>query len=1370
MTNQTQLKLSGTIQLDGAEISAYDPISKRFFTTGESGGKPVLQITDISDPTKPTKIGNIDLSTFGAGIQSVAVRKGTGGNSSIVAVAISATTATDPGKVVFFDAAGSSATPLSQVTVGALPDMLTFTPDGTKLLVANEGEPKSDYTIDPEGSISIIDVSGNIAALDQTKVTTANFQAFNGQEASLKAQGIRIFGPNASTSQDLEPEYIAVSADSKTAFVTLQENNAFAIVDIASGRVTSLKALGFKDHNQTGKGMDASDKDSKSNNIKNWPVLGMYLPDAISSFQSGGKTYYLTANEGDSRDYSAFSEEARIKTLNLDATAFPNAADLKLDANIGRLKVTKTLGDTDGDGDYDQLYTFGGRSFSVWDEAGNLVFDSGDQLEKIIAEKVPSLFNANYDTATNKFTADDRSDDKGPEPEAVTIGYIDGKPYAFIGLERASGGVLMYDLSNPTAPEFVQYIYNEKDISPEGLSFISAQDSPNGKPLLLVSNEISGTATVYEVNNTNNFVGGGKTSAPAYVNNVTGGSEYDIVPLLTAGDEVALLEGTFGNYTASATKTYAFAGIPDGLGHTEIDGKHYVWVNHEFGNTVTTDISSTVSGQIKGARVSLFVFDENWNAIGGRNLIQTVQADGKTYNLDTTSGDYKAGDGTILNAATGTNLNRFCSGYLAENGFTNGPIWFAPEESGDNSRGWAVTPDGTAIALDGLGKYSKEQVVAASQYRAGNASGKTVLISTEDNGDGEIYMYLGNQSADDPNGLTASADGSDFQLYVLRVKDAQGNVYTNETMPENVKLTAEWVLVPDDKALGSGSDLSTWVNGNDSNVLRSTNFRRPEDIHEDPNNPGTFYTVMTGTNDKPTGATEPDNTYGTLYRFKLNSTDPTGQMEFEFLMKGGENTGVSFDNMTVDSNGNVLIQEDRTAGGETLLANQQRQGRVLSYNIADNEGKAGNDNIQFLFELNQAAIDPTVATDYGNWESSGIVEIQSASINNQSAYLFDVQAHSIKNAEGFYQGRYAEGGQLVIALPKTNDTGLTPNTDNIFTIGGSSLSTAHLKAQISSSNSSSVNEVGYFIVNDNAGTIVDGNGNSLTPAAGEAYIKAALEQSQVLFSSIANKPNGFNPTSDSRIIEDVTGGDRLVFYFIENGSTDGVLENKVSTSQVKLGSNFGSASLRELTTTDLGNDKFSLAWGGGKMTLTLETTNDSAPLGSGLQGGNNAELLDLRGISGQVNASFSVYREAAFNNEVYFYKVDNADGLIGSLDPDSANPNAYLQAALGNLVKDPLTGSNVKLNAPNQNVQTSTAKVEAGSIFAPMIIINGTLEQLTDNNTNNNPTVYFPYLGANTDGIDHIRLLGNNTFGFEDLPIGGDVDYNDMIVKINFTV
>ncbi|MEM9450411.1 MAG: choice-of-anchor I family protein [Cyanobacteria bacterium P01_E01_bin.6] len=481
---------TGIFDEGAAEINAYDPDSQRLFVVNSDA--TTLDVLDLSDPTNPTLIGSIDATSFGAGANSVAVKNG------VVAVAIESDPSTDPGQVVFFDAdvniASFDSASATSVTVGSLPDAVTFTADGSKLLVANEAEP--DDGIDPEGSISIIDTT-------TFTVQTASFTAFNGQEDALRAAGVRIF-PGASVANDLEPEFIAVSPDGSTAFVTLQENNAVAVVDIATATVTAIQPLGVKDHSADGNGFDASDDDGVIN-IQPQPVFGLFMPDAIASFEANGQVYYVTANEGDARD-----EDDRVANLTLDPTAFPNAADLQQDENLGRLEVSTIDGDTDGDGDFDQLFAYGARSFSIFDSSGTLVFDSGDDFEQITAAAFPDDFNANND---ENGSFDSRSDAKGPEPEGVVVGEVGGETYAFIGLERV-GGIATYNVSDPENAEFVQYINTRDfsgdaeagtagDLGPEGLTFISASDSPNGEALLAVSNEVSGTTTIYQVEDTN---------------------------------------------------------------------------------------------------------------------------------------------------------------------------------------------------------------------------------------------------------------------------------------------------------------------------------------------------------------------------------------------------------------------------------------------------------------------------------------------------------------------------------------------------------------------------------------------------------------------------------------------------------------------------------------------------------------------------------------------------------------------------------------------------------------------------------------------------------------------------------------------------
>ena len=303
-----------------------------------------------------------------------------------------------------------------------------------------------------------------------------------------------------------KPEGLAVLEDGTLAVLNDNDFSLTGDLDTATGAVgvvepTSPTVLGFITFGD-GNGLDASDEDGAIN-IQNWPIYGLYMPDAVASFEVDGQAFYITANEGDDR-----GENERIADLTLDPDAFPNAAELQAEENLGRLAVSSIDGDIDGDGDFDQLFAYGGRSFSIWDQFGNLVFDSGDALEKIVAERLPDNFNSDNDEST----FDTRSDAKGPEPEGVTIGVIDGTPYAFIGLERI-GGVATYDVSDPANPRFVGYDNNRDfsadpttpeagDLAPEGLAFVSPDDSPNGEPLLLIANEVSGSTTANQIEET----------------------------------------------------------------------------------------------------------------------------------------------------------------------------------------------------------------------------------------------------------------------------------------------------------------------------------------------------------------------------------------------------------------------------------------------------------------------------------------------------------------------------------------------------------------------------------------------------------------------------------------------------------------------------------------------------------------------------------------------------------------------------------------------------------------------------------------------------------------------------------------------------
>ncbi|MUH71208.1 choice-of-anchor I family protein [Psychrosphaera haliotis] len=541
-----------------AEIVAFQKSTKWIYAINSSVSPAVVEVLDTNDldPNALTKdaegvVTNTNLtSAITVNLSDTATLDGDANSiavddvNELLAVAVASGTPGVNGHIAFYDISGAAPAFIKNVEVGDLPDNVAFTHDGAKVIVANEGEPSSDYTIDPEGTISIINILDGVPA---DVATMISLTGYNDQQEALEAQGAKFSNPTGQTikgevraytvAQDLEPEYVAVSEDNSTAFVSLQENNALAIVDLSDNSVQVI-GLGFKDWSQYK--LDVSDKD-EGINLKSYDNLyGMYQPDTIASFNWQGANFIVSANEGDGREYIAFERDAaEDEGKNECETDFPDGIydwddgeevciaftdesrvkDLEdfapvtaeLDAyvseqggkdGLGRLLITNALG-KNADGEYEKLYAYGARSFTIWDQNGLVVFDSGDEIARITA----SIHGASFNNDEDENTGDTRSDAKGAEPEALTLGKIGEQTYAFVGLERM-GGILAYDISNPYNVKFVDYFYNRGltegaditgDLAPEGMKFVAAGDSPTGEALLIVGNEISGSVAVWQI-------------------------------------------------------------------------------------------------------------------------------------------------------------------------------------------------------------------------------------------------------------------------------------------------------------------------------------------------------------------------------------------------------------------------------------------------------------------------------------------------------------------------------------------------------------------------------------------------------------------------------------------------------------------------------------------------------------------------------------------------------------------------------------------------------------------------------------------------------------------------------------------------------
>ena len=938
---------TGLFNASASEITAYSPVSHYFFVTSSATNK--LDVLQLDSNNQVTKFN--DIALLGGGPNSVAVY------GNVVAVAVQASVKTDNGTVEFYDA--TTLAHLNSLTVGALPDMLVFSPDGSRLLVANEGEPNDTYTVDPEGSVSIINMTDGAAALNASDVATVSFASLLPGDLDSST---RVFGYNSPTiAQDFEPEYITVDPDGVKAYVTLQENNALAIVDIASATLVDVVGLGFKDHSLAGNYMDSSDRDPNGApvaNIISRPVFGMYQPDSIASFTVDGQTYLITANEGDARTWGPFNEESRVSSLDLDNTVFPTEAALKNNASLGRLNVTNKLGDTEIDGDFDALYAFGARSFSIWNTSGVQVYDSGDDIEQTVLAQDPTHFNYSHD---DNSTLESRSDNKGPEPEAATVAKIGSKTYAFIGLERQSA-ILVYDVSIPTAPVFEQYLSNRNfaqpagagtggDLGPEGILFVPASKSPNGNHLLVVSNEISGSTTFY---NLDVSITGPSSSASPYL--VPSQSNVVMESILTVGDSV--------NNKPDGVTPYRMVGIPDGLGAFDNgNGTFTVLMNHELGNTAGI---AREHGAI-GSFVSKWIVNKNdFSVVSGEDLIKDV----KVWN-----GSAYVSQALAINRMCSADLPALSAFYDADSstGY-NGRIFMNGEEAGAEGRAFAHLMDGTSYELPHLGKFSYENAVANP------ATGvKTVVVGTDDSGNGQVYVYVGTKTnAGLPVDQAGLTNGS---LYGVKITGLD---------TESDSTTAGSVGAFTLYSLGDVSGL-TGAQLESNSGTNVSKFQRPEDGVWDKNNTNDFYFLTTASF---TGNSR-------LWRLRFtDASNPALGGSAEMLLEGDEGQKM-MDNIEINHFGQILIQED--PGNQTHIA------KVWRYDIA-------NDTLTEVAQHDPDRFITGAPNDIGTQdeESSGILDV--SSILGKGWYLMDVQAH--------YNivGELVQGGQLLAMHIDDTDT------------------------------------------------------------------------------------------------------------------------------------------------------------------------------------------------------------------------------------------------------------------------------------------------------------------------------------------------------------
>ena len=522
LANEATVKVTEIVSIssgDGEgsnEIAAFHAGSKRIFAT--NGVKNAIDIFDISDVANPKKLSSVSLSPYGNDVTSVAAGKDVVVAVVLVSETFSATgvPTTPNGKIVVFDPNGKVLS--SPDILGVLPDSVTFAPNGTTALVAIEAQPvcakdnpattekeTSDYSkaSDPVGGVSVVDLTNPAAPV----VRFAGFDKFT--VAEMRAKGIAVSSVVNNVSKDFEPEFVT-AVDNNYAYVTIQEANAIGKLNIESATFESITRAFESRVSRVAR--DTSDKDSGAGPRTYQNVVGASQPDAIAGFKVGLGNYFLTANEGDAREYTCLNDDLRSAALKVDTRRFRDWTTLSGLAALGRAKVNPNIGDKDGDGDIDTIHLRGSNSMTMYRD-GVAIWDSGELLDQVQTQafgvaNINGSHSYSSDKSTMNYVGQDRSDDKGAEPEGVALGMVGDRRIAILGLERMTA-LAIFDITRPLFPVFQEWIQMlptkatpAKDVkhwSPEGIVFVPADKSPSGKALIITSYELSGSLSIHQI-------------------------------------------------------------------------------------------------------------------------------------------------------------------------------------------------------------------------------------------------------------------------------------------------------------------------------------------------------------------------------------------------------------------------------------------------------------------------------------------------------------------------------------------------------------------------------------------------------------------------------------------------------------------------------------------------------------------------------------------------------------------------------------------------------------------------------------------------------------------------------------------------------
>lgn len=277
----------------GDESLGYQAATRRLAVGNGALGR--VRVLSLADPAAPEQIADLDLALpAGHSLNGIDFHP----SANLIAVVVAAP-GDAPGEIWLLDA--DSGAVRASYPAGIDPDGIHFSPDGRRLAVPNEAEnyrraAGGGYVSAP-GSVTVVELGealgrGRAVQVPLPPLPMGHGLTVESDQRLLKREvdGREVEIPfDSGDPAHLEPEHAAFAPDGATVYVSLQENNGVAVIDVASGSLSGVYALGAVEH--------AADLEDDGEVDFSETLTAFREPDQIAVTTDG--RYLVTADEGD---------------------------------------------------------------------------------------------------------------------------------------------------------------------------------------------------------------------------------------------------------------------------------------------------------------------------------------------------------------------------------------------------------------------------------------------------------------------------------------------------------------------------------------------------------------------------------------------------------------------------------------------------------------------------------------------------------------------------------------------------------------------------------------------------------------------------------------------------------------------------------------------------------------------------------------------------------------------------------------------------------------------------------------------------------------------------------------------------------------